>query len=75
MLRPGGVLVYATCSLEREENDEVVARFLAAHRPMSLTDCTPYLPPAAHHLVADGFFSPHPDETIDGFFAARMQRS
>jgi len=75
MLRPGGVLVYATCSLEREENEDVVARFLTAHRAMNLTDCTPYLPPAAHHLVADGFFSPHPDETIDGFFAARMQRS
>lgn len=31
MVRPGGVLVYATCSLEPEENEEIVLPFLAAH--------------------------------------------
>jgi 16S rRNA (cytosine967-C5)-methyltransferase len=31
LLKPGGRLVYATCSLLREENDAVVAHFLATH--------------------------------------------
>lgn len=31
LVAPGGVLVAITCSLEREENEDVVARFLAAH--------------------------------------------
>jgi len=31
VLKPGGALIYATCSSEPEENDGVVAAFLAAH--------------------------------------------
>ena len=36
LLAPGGLLVAITCSLEREENEEVVARFLATRPEMSL---------------------------------------
>jgi 16S rRNA (cytosine967-C5)-methyltransferase len=35
-LKPGGVLVYSTCSLEPEENSEVVKRFLAEHTDFKL---------------------------------------
>ena len=53
-VRPGGRMIYATCSLSRMENDEVVADFLAQHR-----DFTPEAPartilPAEHNT--DGFF-------------------
>ena len=34
-VRPGGLLVYATCSLEPEENEEQVARFLISHAEFS----------------------------------------
>jgi len=73
LLAPGGVLVYATCSLEPEENQGVVEKFLSAHDEFALADARKYLPEKAKTLVnKEGFFSPVPSGEIEGFFAARM---
>lgn len=75
LLAPGGTLVYATCSSEPEENEEVVGQFLAA-RPRFALSSPPFFPEAARHLInSSGFFQTRPDATLDGFFAARLVKS
>jgi 16S rRNA (cytosine967-C5)-methyltransferase len=74
-LKPGGALVYATCTLSREENEEIVESFLAHHKEFELEDAARYLPGQATHMVREKYFIalPHRDNT-DGFFAARMRK-
>jgi 16S rRNA (cytosine967-C5)-methyltransferase len=71
LVRPGGRLVYATCSLEPEENDEVAQAFLGAHADFAVD--TPAGFPVAPD--ADGFVRclPHRHAT-DGFTAIRFRR-
>jgi 16S rRNA (cytosine967-C5)-methyltransferase len=52
LVRPGGHLAYATCSVLAEENDDRVAAFLAARPAWRATDPLRLLPAALH----DGFF-------------------
>ncbi len=76
LLEPSGILVYATCSMEPEENDAVAEKFLATHADFSLTNCRDHLPASAVGLVDEqGFFRTVPDkEGLGGFFAARLIR-
>ena len=76
MLVPGGIIVYATCSLEPEENAQVMSKFLQLHPDFTLTDCRQYLPKSAAQFIDDtGCFAPLPAEEIEGFFAARLSRN
>jgi 16S rRNA (cytosine967-C5)-methyltransferase len=73
LVRPGGRLVYATCTLNRAENQDVVSAFLASHPDFRLVrPGEGWLPDAC---VRDGFLSvaPHSHGT-DAFFAAVMER-
>ncbi|MBN1204215.1 MAG: RsmB/NOP family class I SAM-dependent RNA methyltransferase [Myxococcaceae bacterium] len=73
LVRPGGRLVYATCTVNRAENQELVAGFLRQRRDFRL------LPPGAGWLapacVQEGFLvcAPHRHGT-DAFFAAVLER-
>jgi 16S rRNA (cytosine967-C5)-methyltransferase len=71
MLRPGGRVVYATCSLEPEENEGVLAAVLA-HHPELTVDA-----PAAFPLpLDDGMLRIRPDRVgTDGFTAVRLRRA
>ncbi len=76
MLAPNGILVYATCSLEPEENHQIICRFLKSNPEFALTNCKPFLPASAEECIdADGCFAPLPTEEIEGFFAARLSRN
>ena len=72
-VKPGGLFVYSTCSLEPEENDEMVDAFLAAN-----PDFVEEAPPAdaVPDMVRDGARLRVLPQVhgVDGAFAARMRR-
>ena len=76
LVKPGGRLVYGTCSLLAEENEDVVARFLQAHPDFHVVPATEVL--ARQGVVLPGMgdylrLDPRRHET-DGFFAAVLER-
>ncbi|KXB30960.1 SAM-dependent methyltransferase [Dechloromonas denitrificans] len=74
MVRPGGRVVYATCSLLTAENDAIVDAFLASHPDFTLTPASAVL--AKHGIALDGDLLrllPHQHNT-DGFFAAVLDK-
>ena len=75
-LRPGGVLVYSTCSTEPEENEDVIERFCRAHAEFKRESITPWLPPAAQGFVTEqGALSTMGNRFLmDGFYAARLTK-
>jgi 16S rRNA (cytosine967-C5)-methyltransferase len=73
-LKPGGVLVYAACTLEEQENEDVVRRFLDDNPAFVFDRAGNYL--ERELVTTDGYFRAWPGfERMDGFFAARMRRS
>ncbi len=75
LVQRDGIVVYATCSLEAEENSDIIDAFLAEHGEFLIENTRRFLPSTAEHLVtAEGYFQPTPEQGLDGFFAARLRR-
>ncbi len=75
LLAPEGVLVYATCSLEEEEDEQVIETFLAENPDFSLEQCRSQLPESCGDFLQNDFFAPLPHTEMDGFFGARLRKS
>jgi 16S rRNA (cytosine967-C5)-methyltransferase len=77
LLKPGGRLVYVTCSLLREENEQVVERFLAGHPGFTVENAHALLSAQRIELpMMSGDYlhiAPHV-HGADGFFAAALRR-
>jgi len=74
IVRPGGLLVYATCSLETEENDAQIESFLAEHPDWAL-EPPPEGVVAASVLDAGRLRTLPQRHAVDGAFAARLRRA
>ncbi|HEX9180548.1 MAG TPA: RsmB/NOP family class I SAM-dependent RNA methyltransferase [Burkholderiales bacterium] len=74
--KPGGRLVYATCSFLPEENEAVVEAFLARHPDYRLLDCAALLAEQKIPLDTGPYLRllPHRHD-CDGFFAAALERA
>jgi 16S rRNA (cytosine967-C5)-methyltransferase len=76
-LKPGGRLLYTTCSLLAEENEEVVDRYLAGHGDLRLMDMRKLFPE-----MPEGIFTQRGELRLwphlhrcDGFYAALLEKS
>jgi 16S rRNA (cytosine967-C5)-methyltransferase len=74
-VRPGGSLVYATCTISPTENERVIEAFLAIRGDFSAEDLGIVQPAWKHPTMPFALQTlPHRDRT-DGFFIARLKRS
>jgi 16S rRNA (cytosine967-C5)-methyltransferase len=75
-LTAGGILLYATCSTSREENEDVINDFLARQPNFVQEDLRQLFPDYLELFTADGFFRSWPHlHGMDGFFAARLRKT
>jgi 16S rRNA (cytosine967-C5)-methyltransferase len=75
LCKPGGRVVYATCSVLPEENDAIVEHFLASHAEFALGDAAAELAHAGIALDIGKLLRLYPHHHgCDGFFAAVLER-
>jgi 16S rRNA (cytosine967-C5)-methyltransferase len=76
LVKAGGRLVYATCSLLRDENEQIAEAFLTAHPDYQLLDASEILAQQQISLASGKYLRllPHLHQT-DGFFAAVFEKA
>ncbi|MDF0645607.1 MAG: 16S rRNA (cytosine(967)-C(5))-methyltransferase RsmB [Nitrospira sp.] len=75
-LRPGGALVYSTCSTEPEETEDVIARFLNSHADFHRESLAPWLSGEAQDfLTSQGDLTTENNRyAMDVFYASRLRK-
>ena len=76
VLKEGGRMLYVTCTISKEENEDVVKEFLVRNECMSLENLNYHMPEWGRDLVSEeGFFRTLPHvHKMDGFFAALFSK-
>lgn len=74
-VKPGGILLYSTCTIRTEENEDNVAWFLA-HHPFEREDFTEWVPDSLRQSsLQQGMLQILPSQNVEeGFFLAKMRR-
>lgn len=72
----GGELVFSTCTINREENEDRLKQFLKDNENFETVDITDYIPlELRHETTKDGYVTFYPNtDSVDGFFIAKMKR-
>ncbi len=75
-IKPSGVLVYSTCTIEPTENEEIISRFLKDFPMFKVEHVSEFLPDIPQGVItSQGFLQTFPHEHgVDGTFAARLRR-
>jgi len=70
-LKPGGALIYSTCTIEKEENNDVVEMFLNRNKDFKVDNARNYVPERV--VNKDGFIETFPHiHHVDGGFSVRL---
>ncbi len=73
-VKPGGVLVYSTCTMEPEENYSAVTNFLAEHSEFAVENASQFADPRI--VAPEGYVETFPHRhAMDGSFAIRLKKS
>lgn len=75
-LKPGGELVYSTCTLNKRENEDTVKKFLKDNKGYEAVDISGFLPDKLKkEETQNGYVTFYPNkDDIDGFFIAKIKR-
>jgi len=76
LVKPSGILVYAVCSIEPEENEDVVKEFLSRHSEFKIKNVSGLLPYGHTSVVSEDRYlktMPHKNN-MDGFFSVCFQK-
>ncbi|WP_010252404.1 16S rRNA (cytosine(967)-C(5))-methyltransferase RsmB [Acetivibrio cellulolyticus] len=75
-VKPGGVLVYSTCTIEPQENEEMVKKFLKDNKEYTMEDISKQLPDGlVKDTTKDGYIQLYTNrDGIDGFFISKMRK-
>jgi len=75
-LKPGGTMIYSTCTINRLENSEIVRKALAKRQDAELVPITlPFQLPVNHPELSDGMLQLWTDtDGCDGFFMAKIRK-